>query len=96
MALELGPGDDQLLAQKSGDDDHDDGVGITLKDVEKVIYRRAAAFSALNQLDEGIADAQRVLRLNPGNQPAAKLLTDLKARVSSLQSRMAERLKKAF
>ncbi len=93
MALELGPGDDQLLAQKSGDDD---SVGITLKDVEKVIYRRAAAFSALNQLDEGIADAQRVLRLNPGNQPAAKLLADLKARVSSLQSRLAERLKKAF
>ncbi|VDD79752.1 unnamed protein product [Mesocestoides corti] len=89
-ALDMAPDDDTLLAEEHVEH------RISLKEVEKVLYRRALAYSMLDLLDEGIADTQRVLRLNPANQAACRLYADLKSRVSALNSKLAERLKKAF
>ncbi|VDL96055.1 unnamed protein product [Schistocephalus solidus] len=91
-ALELVPSDMQLLSDKEGEQTD----GITLRDVEKVLFRRGSAYAASDFLDEARDDLTRVLQMNPANQPAKRLLEDVQRRLASVHNLMAERLRRAL
>ncbi|VDN16884.1 unnamed protein product [Dibothriocephalus latus] len=88
-ALELVPSEEEQLK-------YEDGEGITLHDVEKLLFRRGSAYAASDLLDEAHDDLTRVLQMNPANQPAKRLLEDVQRRLASVHNLMAERLRRAL
>ncbi|KAL7058974.1 hypothetical protein AAHC03_013951 [Spirometra sp. Aus1] len=91
-ALDLVPSDEQLLAEKEGEQTD----GITIRDVEKVLFRRGSAYAASDLLDEAHDDLTRLLKMNPANQAAKRLLEDVQRRLASVHNLMAERLRRAL
>ncbi|VDK24815.1 unnamed protein product [Taenia asiatica] len=99
QALEMAPRDAKLLAESQEEErEEEDGEGrrITLRDVEKVLYRRASAYLLMEEFEAGIEDANRLLQLNPTNQAGEKVLGELQASLRAHNATMARMMKKAF
>nr|CDS21913.1 peptidyl prolyl cis trans isomerase FKBP5 [Echinococcus granulosus] len=99
QALEIAPQDNTLLAASQEVDEEEEeegGRGIDLRDVEKVLYRRASAYLLMEEFEAGIEDANRLLQLNPTNQAGEKVLHELQASLRAHNATMARMMKKAF
>ncbi|KAL5961813.1 Peptidyl-prolyl cis-tran isomerase FKBP5 [Taenia solium] len=99
QALEMAPRDAKLLAESQEEErEEEDGEGrrIALRDVEKVLYRRASAYLLMEEFEAGIEDANRLLQLNPTNQAGEKVLSELQASLRAHNAAMARMMKKAF
>ncbi len=71
-------------------------AGFTLKDLEKVLYRRASARSELQLWDEAIVDLDRLLKFNPENKAAVNLRSSVKAKIGALHAAMSKQLRKGY
>lgn len=100
QALEMAPRDAKLLAESQEEEDvageDGEGRGIALRDVEKVLYRRASAYLLMEEFEAGIEDANRLLQLNPTNQAGEKILGELQASLRAHNATMARMMKRAF
>ncbi|KAL5105386.1 hypothetical protein TcWFU_002584 [Taenia crassiceps] len=99
QALEMAPPDAQLLTERQEQEEEEDdgeGRGMALRDVEKVLYRRASAYLLMEEFEAGIEDANRLLQLNPTNQAGGKVLCELQTSLRAHNATMARMMKKAF
>ncbi|VDM32635.1 unnamed protein product [Hydatigera taeniaeformis] len=94
QALEMTPPDDKLLIEVQ--EEEEEGRRIGLRDVEKVLYRRASAYLLMEEFEAGIEDANRLLQLNPTNQAGEKVLYELQASLRAHNASMAKMMKRAF
>lgn len=69
---------------------------IGVKDVEKVLYRRATASLQMEEFEAGILDTDRLLELDPTNAAGEKLSKELQAALRTHNITMAKMMKKAF
>ncbi|VDO08729.1 unnamed protein product, partial [Rodentolepis nana] len=92
-ALQMAPKNERLLSQVSKELIE---AKICVKDVVKVLYRRATAYLQLDEYEAGIRDTERLLQLDPSNDAGNKLARQLTLALRSHNADLGQKMKRAF
>lgn len=92
-ALEMAPKNEKLLFP---DSEEFVEARIGLKDVVKVLYRRATACLQLEEYEAGIRDTERLLQLDPSNEAGNKLSRELTLALRAHNAALGQKMKRAF